>query len=69
MEGSTEIPLVGGAGDGGTVAVELDVHGRPPLTHHHVVDGGLAGAEIYELEAAPEEGPPWLYRWRGPAPS
>ncbi|MFY1687073.1 hypothetical protein [Plantactinospora sp. WMMB782] len=70
MEGSTEIPLVGGVGDGGTVLVDLDVHGRPPLTHHHLIDDGLAQAEIYELEAADTgEGPPWRYRWRGPAPS
>ncbi|MFC6022740.1 hypothetical protein ACFP2T_42120 [Plantactinospora solaniradicis] len=64
---ATEIPLVGGAADGGTVVVDLDVHGRPPLTHHHLVDGGLAGAEIYELESVLGDGPPWLYRWRGPA--
>ncbi|MEQ4302232.1 hypothetical protein ABNF97_12705 [Plantactinospora sp. B6F1] len=69
MEVTTEIPLVGGAGDGDIVIVDLDVHGRPPLTHHLVVDGGLARAEIYELEATPGERPPWLYRWRGPAPS
>ncbi|MEN3613403.1 MULTISPECIES: hypothetical protein [unclassified Plantactinospora] len=69
MEATTEIPLVGGVGDGGSVIVDLDVHGRPPLTHHHLIDGGLARAEIYELEAVVGEGPPWLYRWRGPAPS
>ncbi|MBE1492633.1 hypothetical protein [Plantactinospora soyae] len=67
MEGSTEIALVGGAADGGTVTVDLDVHGRPPLTHHHLVDGRLANAEIYELESVLGDGPPWLYRWRGPA--
>lgn len=67
MEVSTEIPLVGGVADGSTVIVDLDVHGRPPLTHHHLVDGGLARAEIYELEAVRDEGPPWVYRWRGPA--
>ncbi|MBF9134785.1 hypothetical protein I0C86_38550 [Plantactinospora sp. S1510] len=64
---ATEIALVGGAADGGTVIVDLDVHGRPPLTHHHLVDGGLARAEIYELESVLGDGPPWLYRWRGPA--
>jgi len=67
MEATTEIPLIGGAADGGTVIVDLDVHGRPPLTHHHLGDGGLAGAEIYELESAPGPGTPWVYRWRGPA--
>lgn len=67
MEVSTEIPLVGGVADGDTVVVDLDVHGRPPLTHHHLVDGGLARAEIYELETTRGEGPPWVYRWRGPA--
>ncbi|MGI5214142.1 hypothetical protein [Plantactinospora sp. CA-290183] len=65
MEGSTEVPLVGGAGDGDSVVVELDVHGRPPLTHHHVTDGGLGRAEIYELESVSGSGSPWRYRCRG----
>ncbi|ROT31404.1 hypothetical protein [Micromonospora sp. HM5-17] len=67
MEATTEIPLVGGVADGDTVIVDLDVHGRPPLTHHHLVDNELARAEIYELEAVAGEGPPWVYRWRGTA--
>lgn len=67
MEATTEIPLVGGVADGGRVIVDLDVHGRPPLTHHHLVDGTLVGAEIYELESTPGGEPPWRYQWRGPA--
>jgi|GEM_PF-3403219 hypothetical protein len=67
MGATTEIPLVGGTADGDTVIVDLDMHGRPPLTHHHLVDGGLAGADIYELESGSDEGPPWVYRWRGTA--
>lgn len=58
---------MGGAADGAVVTVELDPHGRPPLTHHHLGDDGLAHAEIYELESLTGEGPPWVYQWRGPA--
>lgn len=64
---STEIPLVGGSADGGTVLVELDSTGRPPLTHHHLGENGLAHAEIYELESVAGAGPPWHYSCRGPA--
>ncbi len=60
-----EIPLVGGLADGSAITVELDVNGRPPLTHHHLGAGGLAEAGIYELERVTGEEPPWLYRWRG----
>jgi hypothetical protein len=67
MEFSTEVPLVGGAADGDVVRVELGPSGRPPLTHHHLGEHGLAEADIYELEAVVGEGPPWVYRWRGPA--
>jgi hypothetical protein len=67
MELTAEVPLVGGVADGDLVTVELDPHGRPPLTHHHLGDGGLAEAEIYELSAVVGEGPPWVYKWRGPA--
>jgi hypothetical protein len=63
MASIAEIPLVGGMADGDVVTVELDPNGRPPLTHHHLGDSGLAHAEIYELEAVIGEGPPWLYRW------
>lgn len=67
MADTAQIPLVGGAFDGQTVTVELDPNGRPPLTHHHIGDeGGLADAEIYELEFTDGE-PPWCYSWRGPA--
>jgi hypothetical protein len=65
MEVTTEVPLVGGAADGQVVTVELDVNGRPPLTHHYLSDGGLAQADIYELEGVAGQGPPWRYRWRG----
>jgi RimJ/RimL family protein N-acetyltransferase len=66
MAGSVRVPLAGGPADGETVTVELDPAGRPPLTHHHLGTGGLAHAEIYELEAVSDDGP-WVYRWRGPA--
>ncbi|WBB79819.1 hypothetical protein O7606_27470 [Micromonospora sp. WMMD882] len=66
MASSAEIPLVDGTFDGETITVELDPNGRPPLTHHHVGAGGLAEAEIYELESAEGE-PGWRYCWRGPA--
>ncbi len=66
MASTVEIPLVGGAADGQTVTVELDPNSRPPLTHHHVGDGGLAEAEIYELESVTETDG-WRYCWRGPA--
>lgn len=66
MASTVEITLVGGSFDGETITVELDSNGRPPLTHHHLPDG-LAEAEIYELESVTGDGPPWIYRWRGPA--
>jgi hypothetical protein len=65
MESSAQIPLIGGSADGGTVTVELDATGRPPLTHHHLGENGLAHAEIYELESGSDEGPPWHYTCRG----
>lgn len=67
MESTVEIPLVGGSGDGEVVLVELDATGRPPLTHHHLAEGGLAQADIYELESVDGTGPPWRYAWRGQA--
>lgn len=67
MASSVQIPLVGGTADGQTITVELDSNGRPPLTHHHVGPGGLAEAQIYELETAREEAREWHYRWTGPA--
>jgi hypothetical protein len=67
MGSSAQVPLVDGPADGETVTVELDVTGRPPLTHHHLDgSGGLANANIYELETVSDHGP-WVYRWRGPA--
>ncbi|MFG2051157.1 hypothetical protein ACGFIW_27460 [Micromonospora sp. NPDC048935] len=67
MASSVRILLVGGSADGQTITVELDSNGRPPLTHHHLGSGGLAGAQIYELETAHEEAREWRYRWTGPA--
>jgi hypothetical protein len=67
MESTAEVPLVGGVADGDTITVELDPHGRPPITHHHLLDGGLAQAEIYELETVAGDGPPWVYRCRASA--
>ncbi|MGN9775451.1 hypothetical protein ACTMS0_06695 [Micromonospora sp. H33] len=67
MASTVEIPLVGGAADGQTVTVELDSNGRPPLTHHHLGDGGLAEAEIYELETVEATTDRWRYCWRGRA--
>ncbi|PWR05642.1 hypothetical protein DKT68_25820 [Micromonospora acroterricola] len=67
MASTVHIPLVGGAADGQTVTVELDSNGRPPLTHHHLGSGGLAEAQIYELESAGEQAREWRYRWTGPA--
>jgi hypothetical protein len=71
MASSVQIPLVGGTADGQTVTVELDTNGRPPLTHHHLGAGGLAEAQIYQLESAREEAREeardWRYRWTGPA--
>lgn len=67
MTSSVEIMLSGGPADGEPVTVELDTNGRPPLTHHHLVDDDLAGAHIYELESAIGNEPPWIYRYRGPA--
>jgi hypothetical protein len=67
MASTVQIPLVGGTADGQTVTVELDTNGRPPLTHHHLGSGGLAHAEIYELESAGEHSREWLYRCSGPA--
>ena len=64
---TADIPLIGGSADGGSVRVELDATGRPPLTHHHLGDSGLADAEIYELESTTGDGPPWHYTCRGPA--
>ncbi|WP_018831565.1 hypothetical protein [Salinispora tropica] len=67
MAPTVEIPLAGGSSDGQTVTVELDPNGRPPLTHHHLGDGGLAEAEIYELETVGGDARRWRYCWRGPA--
>lgn len=67
MASTVEITLVGGTADGETVTVELDSNGRPPLTHHHLGPGGLAEAQIYELESVGGEGRQWRYQWRGPA--
>ena len=67
MAATVEIPLVGGSADGQHVTVELDPNDRPPLTHHHVGSGGLAEADIYELESIDAEAQRWCYRWRGPA--
>ena len=68
MASTAEVQLVGGPADSTVVTVELDVHGRPPLTHHHLGHGGLAEAQIYELETPPgQDGPPWRYGWRGTA--
>ncbi|MEV4657791.1 hypothetical protein [Micromonospora sp. NPDC049301] len=67
MASSVQILLVGGTADGESVTVELDSNGRPPLTHHHLGSGGLAGAQIYELESAGEDARDWRYRWTGPA--
>ncbi|MGC4804264.1 hypothetical protein [Micromonospora sp. DT233] len=67
MAATVEIPLAGGSADGQTVTVELDSNGRPPLTHHHIGEHGLAGAEIYELESVAEGDRDWRYRSRGPA--
>ncbi|MDM4720168.1 hypothetical protein QTQ03_11480 [Micromonospora sp. WMMA1363] len=67
MASTAEIPLVGGTADGQTVTVELDPNGRPPLTHHHLGDGGLTEAEIYELETVAAATGQWRYCWRGPA--
>ncbi|WP_320066822.1 hypothetical protein [Micromonospora sp. RTGN7] len=67
MAATVEIPLAGGTADGQTVTVGLDSNGRPPLTHHHLGEHGLAEAEIYELESVPDGGRGWLYSWRGPA--
>ncbi|ATO17077.1 hypothetical protein O7600_10705 [Micromonospora sp. WMMA1998] len=67
MASSVHIPLVGGTADGETVTVELDSNGRPPLTHHHLGPGGLAEAQIYELESGDRPDHEWVYTWRGPA--
>ncbi|GLZ60155.1 hypothetical protein KBX53_25975 [Micromonospora sp. M51] len=67
MASSVQIPLVGGTADGQTITVELDSNGRPPLTHHHLGSGGLADAQIYELENFREDAREWRYRWTGPA--
>ncbi|QOC90926.1 hypothetical protein [Micromonospora craniellae] len=67
MASSVEIPLVGGEADGQQVTVELDPNGRPPLTHHRLGSGGLAEADIYELESIDAESQQWRYCWRGPA--
>ncbi|MEU6205079.1 hypothetical protein ABZ814_16020 [Micromonospora musae] len=67
MAATVEIPLVDGPAGGQRVTVELDSNGRPPLTHHHLGPGGLAAAEIYELESTGDEAGDWRYCWRGPA--
>ncbi|MFI7212859.1 hypothetical protein [Micromonospora maritima] len=67
MASTVQIPLVGGTADGETVTVELDSNGRPPLTHHHLGPGGLAEAQIYELESGDRPDHEWVYTWRGPA--
>ncbi|HEY0698697.1 MAG TPA: hypothetical protein VGD43_12910 [Micromonospora sp.] len=67
MASTAQVPLEGGMADGEFVTVELDPHGRPPLTHHHIGARGLAHAEIYELEMVDGREPPWVYRSRGPA--
>jgi len=64
MATSATIPLVDGPADGQVITVELDLSGRPPLTHHHIRDAGLSGADIYELESGADEAQQWLYRWR-----
>lgn len=64
MASSATIPLVGGPADGEVVTVELDVRGRPPLTHHRVHGEGLSGADVYELESVAGQPTRWLYRWR-----
>lgn len=66
MATTAQVRLVDGPADGEVVTLELDMTGRPPLTHHHLGADGLANADIYELESTGEDGP-WLYRWRGPA--
>ncbi|MET8351752.1 MULTISPECIES: hypothetical protein [unclassified Micromonospora] len=67
MASSVQILLVGGTADGESVTVELDSNGRPPMTHHHLGSGGLAEAQIYELQSAGEDASEWVYRWTGPA--
>ena len=64
MASSATIPLVDGPADGQVVTVELDLSGRPPLTHHHIGDEGLSGADIYEVESVAGQRRQWLYRWR-----
>jgi hypothetical protein len=65
MASTATVPLVDGPADGQMITVELDMSGRPPLTHHHIRDEGLTGADIYELEAvAGNDAARWLYRWR-----
>jgi hypothetical protein len=64
MASTATLPLVDGPADGEEVTVELDSRGRPPLTHHHIREEGLTGADIYELEAVAGETRRWLYRWR-----
>lgn len=67
MASTVEIPLVDGLADGQRVTVELDVNGRPPLTHHHLGPQGLVEAQIYELENTGDGTADWRYRWRGSA--
>ncbi|HEX5541011.1 MAG TPA: hypothetical protein VFX60_05535 [Micromonospora sp.] len=64
METTADIPVVGGPADGTVLTVELDPTGRPPLTHHHISDEGLSGADMYELETVAGEQRRWIYRWR-----
>ncbi|MFC7546168.1 hypothetical protein [Plantactinospora sp. GCM10030261] len=66
MASTTRVRLADGPADGEVITVELDPTGRPPLTHHWLGEGGLAHADIYELESTSSDGP-WCYRWRGPA--
>ena len=64
MASTATVPLVDGPADGQQIIVELDVTGRPPLTHHHIREEGLTGADIYELETVGGDAHRWLYRWR-----
>ncbi len=66
MATTTRVRLADGPADGETITVELDMTGRPPLTHHWLNGHGLAEADIYELESTGADDR-WLYRWRGPA--
>jgi hypothetical protein len=67
MDSTADVPLVGGPADGTVITVELDNTGRPPLTHHHITDDGLAQAHMYELETVAGNVRRWIYRWRAMA--